>query len=142
MLIYRQFLLRYLAAAATALTAAAVKSATLAVFSIFLVLGCKPGAGKVAYVGGSLWDGSGSAPVTNAVILVDSDTIEAIGSAETLKVPRGADVRRIDGGIVNRVGAKLGRGLSRSYPPSGAHERHVRLAPGRNLRNAVRADTR
>jgi imidazolonepropionase-like amidohydrolase len=58
---------------------------------------CNPGAGKVAYVGGSLWDGTGGAPISDVVIIVDSDTIEAVGSGGSLKVPRGADIKRIDG---------------------------------------------
>ncbi len=45
-----------------------------------------------ALVGGRLIDGWGGAPVNNSVILVEGDRIKAIGTAETLAVPAGAEV--------------------------------------------------
>lgn len=64
------------------------------------VLGCRPGDGKVAYVGATVWDGTGSPPIPGAVLLIDSDTIEVIGRESEMRVPRGAEIRRIDGKFV------------------------------------------
>ncbi|MGF1605261.1 MAG: amidohydrolase family protein [Rhodothalassiaceae bacterium] len=44
---------------------------------------------RLALVGGRLIDGYGHRPVANSVILIKGDTIEAIGSVETLDVPDG-----------------------------------------------------
>ncbi|NIL94070.1 MAG: amidohydrolase family protein [Woeseiaceae bacterium] len=43
--------------------------------------------GKTALVGGRLIDGFGHAPIQNSVILVENDTIVAVGTVETLSVP-------------------------------------------------------
>jgi imidazolonepropionase-like amidohydrolase len=45
-----------------------------------------------AYVGGRLIDGWGGAPVNNSVILVEDERIKAVGTADTLPVPAGAEV--------------------------------------------------
>ncbi len=45
-----------------------------------------------ALVGGRLIDGWGGTPVNNSVILIEDDRIKAVGSAETLAVPAGAEV--------------------------------------------------
>jgi len=58
---------------------------------------CKPGEGMVAYVGGNLWDGSGAPPILDAVILVNGSDIELAGAPDLVKVPRGAEVHRLDG---------------------------------------------
>lgn len=42
---------------------------------------------KTALVGGRLIDGFGHAPIQNSVILVENDTIVAVGTVETLSVP-------------------------------------------------------
>jgi imidazolonepropionase-like amidohydrolase len=55
------------------------------------------GAGKTAYVGATLWDGTGAPVINDAVIIVNGARIEAIGPPDLVKVPRGADVRRMDG---------------------------------------------
>jgi imidazolonepropionase-like amidohydrolase len=45
-----------------------------------------------AYAGGRLIDGWGGAPVNNSVILVEDERIKAVGTADTLPVPAGAEV--------------------------------------------------
>jgi imidazolonepropionase-like amidohydrolase len=57
------------------------------------LLGLASAEAKVtALVGGRLIDGWGGAPVNNSVILVENERIKAVGTAETLAVPAGADV--------------------------------------------------
>lgn len=59
---------------------------------------CNPGKGKTAYMGATLWDGSGSAPLPGVVVLVDQQGyVERVGAAGTSKVPRGAQVVRLEG---------------------------------------------
>jgi imidazolonepropionase-like amidohydrolase len=48
----------------------------------------------LALVNGTLIDGTGADPVPDAVILIDGDTIAAVGTRDTLKVPAG--VRTLD----------------------------------------------
>ena len=54
-------------------------------------------ADKTALVGGRLIDGLLGAPIANSVILIDGDTIEAVGSIDTLPVPDGYKVVSTDG---------------------------------------------
>jgi imidazolonepropionase-like amidohydrolase len=52
-----------------------------------------PASAKItALVGGRLIDGWGGAPVNNSIILIDGERIKAVGTAETITVPAGADV--------------------------------------------------
>lgn len=46
-------------------------------------------ADKVALVGGRLIDGFGHRPIANSVILIEKDTIKAVGTVDTLPVPEG-----------------------------------------------------
>ncbi len=62
-----------------------------------LALGCSPGAGRTAYVGAEVFDGTGAPLILDAVILVDGSHIEAIGPAEVVQIPRGAAVVPLDG---------------------------------------------
>lgn len=73
------------------------RSGLLAIGASVLSLACNPGAGKVAYVGGTVWDGTGAAPIADAVVLVASDSIERVGPADIVRIPRGAEIRRLDG---------------------------------------------
>ena len=51
-----------------------------------------------AYVGATLWDGSGGPPQHDAAILVDrSGHIARLGPAAAVTVPRGAAVMPLDG---------------------------------------------
>jgi len=56
----------------------------------------KPGAGKTAWTGATVLTGTG-ATIANAVILVADGHIEAIGSVEEVRVPRGTTVRDVAG---------------------------------------------
>jgi imidazolonepropionase-like amidohydrolase len=61
-------------------------------------LACAPGKGMTAYVGATLWDGTGGPPLPGAVILVDSaGHVVQVGPADAVKVPRGATVTQLDG---------------------------------------------
>ena len=54
-------------------------------------------ADKKALVGGRLIDGLLGAPIANSVILIDGETIEAIGTVDTLEVPAGYEVISTEG---------------------------------------------
>lgn len=54
-------------------------------------------ASKVALVGGRLIDGYGGRPIANSVILIDGDTIRAVGTVDTLAVPAGYQVISTEG---------------------------------------------
>jgi imidazolonepropionase-like amidohydrolase len=69
----------------------------LTFLALALALGCSPGAGKTAYVGAEVFDGTGAPLILNAVIVVDGTHIAAIGPAETVEIPRGAVVVPLDG---------------------------------------------
>jgi len=69
----------------------------LTFLAVALALGCSPGAGKTAYVGAEVFDGTGAPLILNAVIVVDGTHIAAIGPAETVEIPRGAVVVPLDG---------------------------------------------
>jgi imidazolonepropionase-like amidohydrolase len=51
----------------------------------------------VVYAGGTLWNGTGVPPILDAVIIVSDGHIEAAGPPDLVAIPRGADVRRVDG---------------------------------------------
>lgn len=61
---------------------------------------CRPGEGKTAYVGATVWDGTGGPPILDAVILVSGNRVEAIGPPEEVRVPKGALEVRLDGRFV------------------------------------------
>lgn len=54
-------------------------------------------ADKQALVGGRLIDGLLGDPIANSVILIDGDTIEAVGTVDTLPVPDGYEVISTEG---------------------------------------------
>lgn len=67
-----------------------------------LALGCLCAAAALAsdrkaLVGGRLIDGFGHRPVANSVILISGDTIERIGTIDTLPVPAGYEVISTEG---------------------------------------------
>ena len=71
---------------------------TLAVLPCLGLGACSgSGAGKTAYVGATVFDGSGAPPMLDAVIIVADGHIEAIGPADLVTVPRGALEMRLDG---------------------------------------------
>lgn len=71
---------------------------SLAAGWLSLLAACNPGKGKTAYVGGTLWDGTGAPPVADAVVIVtQSGHIERAGPSDSIKIPRGATQVRVDG---------------------------------------------
>ena len=71
---------------------------------------------RVAFVGARVIDGSGAAPIGNAIILVNGGRIEQIGPAASITVPAGATRIDVPGkiiipGLVNAHG-HLGTGDS------------------------------
>jgi imidazolonepropionase-like amidohydrolase len=63
-----------------------------------MVVACKPGEGKTAYVGAEVFDGTGAPLLLDAVILVGLDgRVEAIGTPDQVPIPRGATEVRLDG---------------------------------------------
>ena len=53
--------------------------------------------GKKALVGGRLIDGFGGRPLANSVILIDGNTIEQVGTVDSLAVPKGYEVISTEG---------------------------------------------
>ena len=71
----------------------------------FLLAGCgseppPPLEGLTAFTGATLWDGTGDAPVGNAVLLVDQGRIAAVGAAGEVEIPAGAQVEDLAGATV------------------------------------------
>lgn len=65
----------------------------VAVVLVASALACpSPGKGKTAYVGATLFDGTGTPPIANAVIIVADGHVEAAGQPDMVPVPRGAEV--------------------------------------------------
>jgi len=56
-----------------------------------------PAPKQLALVGGRLIDGFGGRPLADSVILIDGDTIEAVGTVESLPVPAGYEVISTEG---------------------------------------------
>ncbi len=50
-----------------------------------------------ALVGGTLIDGFGSTPIRNSVILIEGKKIKAIGTTETLEIPKGFEIISTEG---------------------------------------------
>lgn len=59
---------------------------------LFLIISSPVLAGVTALVGGRLIDGWGGSPVNHSVILIEGERILAVGNAETLAVPPGAEI--------------------------------------------------
>jgi len=70
----------------------------LSCLTCLMLLSCAPGKGMTAYVGATLWDGTGAPPLHDAAIVVDrAGHIARLGPAVEVKPPRGATVVRLDG---------------------------------------------
>jgi imidazolonepropionase-like amidohydrolase len=65
--------------------------ATPAIFAQQLATGPGSQNRRLALVGGTLIDGTGSAPVRNSVVLIRGERIEKVGTVATLPVPGGYD---------------------------------------------------
>jgi imidazolonepropionase-like amidohydrolase len=61
------------------------------------VAACDSGEGKVVFAGGNLWTGTGVPPILDAVIIVSDGVVEAVGPPDVVKIPRKAEVWRVDG---------------------------------------------
>ncbi|MEL7449921.1 MAG: amidohydrolase family protein [Pseudomonadota bacterium] len=61
----------------------------LIIAALLLVTATAGAADKKALVGGRLIDGLLGTPIANSVILIDGETIEAVGTVDTLEVPDG-----------------------------------------------------
>ena len=73
-----------------------MKRLILLLFSFILSLPLAA-ADKKALVGGTLVNGLGSIPILDSVILIDGETIEKVGTVETLPVPDGYLIISTDG---------------------------------------------
>ncbi len=69
----------------------------LAGLVLFTLISSSVLADKIALVGGRLIDGFGHRPIQNSVILIKDDTIEKVGTVETLKVPSDYNVVSTEG---------------------------------------------
>ncbi|MDH5643011.1 MAG: hypothetical protein OEY63_02330, partial [Gemmatimonadota bacterium] len=75
-------------------------SSFLALCAILLTGACDLGQGKVAFVGGTLWNGTGAPPIYDAVVIVSDGKIDRAGPPDEVKVPPKAEVRRMDGKFI------------------------------------------
>jgi imidazolonepropionase-like amidohydrolase len=73
-----------------------VATAVLALVALGITA-CSSGKGKTAYVGATVFDGTGAPPILDAVIIVAEGRIEAIGTPDAVRPPRGATEIRADG---------------------------------------------
>ena len=60
----------------------------------------EPLPGVTAFTGATVWDGTGSTAVENAVMVVDHGRITAVGPADEVEVPPGAEVEDLAGKTV------------------------------------------
>ncbi|HKX57383.1 MAG TPA: amidohydrolase family protein, partial [Xanthomonadales bacterium] len=65
---------------------------TIALFLLCLLAISPATAASLAIMNGTVIDGTGNAPLKNAVIVIDGDRIAAVGAAGKVEVPPGADV--------------------------------------------------
>jgi len=79
------------------MTGARILTATLLAVAAFATSSSVFADDKKALVGGRLIDGLLGEPIANSVILIDGDTIEAVGSVDTLPVPDGYEVISTEG---------------------------------------------
>ncbi len=66
-------------------------------FFLASILSFAQDGGITALVGGTLIDGFGSNPIKNSVILIDGERIQAVGTIETLPVPKNAKIISTEG---------------------------------------------
>ena len=78
-----------------------ILAAVVIVASVAVTLAAQQGGARqgqpLALVGGTLIDGTGSAPLRNSVVLIRGDRIEKIGTTDSLSVPRGYEAISTEG---------------------------------------------
>jgi imidazolonepropionase-like amidohydrolase len=76
-----------------------IRSFVVLLLAVFTIIASYPAdaADKKALVGGRLIDGLLGTPIANSVILIDGETIEAIGTVDTLEVPADYEVISTEG---------------------------------------------
>jgi imidazolonepropionase-like amidohydrolase len=74
-----------------------LRATSLTLLCVGLLTGCEPGAGKTAYVGAEIFDGTGAPLLLDGVVLVDGAHIEAVGPADSVSIPTGTDVVSLAG---------------------------------------------
>ena len=79
------------------MTSARILTAALLAAAVLTTSPCVFADDKKALVGGRLIDGLLGEPIANSVILIDGDTIEAVGSVDTLPVPDAYEVISTEG---------------------------------------------
>ncbi len=73
----------------------------LLLLSLAFTIGCADSSSDaVAYVGATLIDGTGAAPIADAVLLVEDGRVSAVGSTESGQVPRGATEVDVSGKFI------------------------------------------
>jgi imidazolonepropionase-like amidohydrolase len=80
-----------------------IKSYTLLLILALLLAGCaSPTAleDTMVLTNGTLIDGTGSAPLPNAVLVIQGERILAVGSRENVKIPRGAKEIDLEGATI------------------------------------------
>src|SRR6516225_1874044 len=65
--------------------------------SLLLLAQTAPRTKLVALAGGTLIDGYGGRPLAHSVVLIEDEHIKAVGTADTLKIPAGAEVISTEG---------------------------------------------
>ena len=68
----------------------------VALLAAVCLAGCTQG-DVTAYIGATVWDGTGGPPIPNAVIVVENGEIRDIGTAGTISIPRGASEMYLNG---------------------------------------------
>ena len=69
----------------------------LATLCLFSSQEKKEEANIIALIGGTLIDGTGAAPVQNTTVLIEGEKIKAVGPADRVKIPQGAQIINVSG---------------------------------------------
>ncbi|HVH08160.1 MAG TPA: amidohydrolase family protein [Gemmatimonadales bacterium] len=86
------------------MTLGATRTPLLALFLVLVGACAPPGRGVIALAGATLIDGSGGAPVTDALVLIKEGHVQAVARVNEIPVPRGAET-------VNLIGKTIIPGL-------------------------------
>ncbi len=80
-----------------------IRNFYLLLLCALLLVGCATPAARqdsLALVNGTLIDGTGSDPISNAVLVIQGERIAAVGSREDIEIPRGAHVIDLEGAAI------------------------------------------